>query len=694
MGNKNKAILTELLGAEAPSLPKRPLSRDSELLQELTRPIASQVATEESAVDFAIPDRYQPGNSPENPLPDSPEGFLSRAALKLGESTAELFTRGRPESTIKYLRGKYREVDYKPETGVVVKDKDGKWKQLDMQKEGVDPWTMSEFISDAAEEVAPAILPTIGGALGAISPIPGGTALGIGAGMAANRVLGKYLGTYDATPGEMASDVSIDTISYLLGNKLAGATAKGVKALGASGFVKETLGNLGKLKEGLGNVGKDAFSLLFKTSGVTSKAAKQLVSEPLEVRSEITGVLAGLTNFAKPLDQVSGELDDKITHYFKNQILQPAKQMLSTGYRSRLADALKHPDASKVSVNLSKIADPFFNMMEQRGLVKAMREKSGKVQQYILEPFEKLQATFQGAESVPFLQREAYGSLKAFVSNVNHFVKSPEQKGRAGIALALKARTSLDDFYYSAIRSNESLAPILSEFTKPLRERLFSSIKGSPEVLRKVANASNFYSKYLPMANDASRMVGQLGKEGVGNRLQYLNNYVNQYFKTNGNREFIESITSEDFAGKAGKEALTKLLNLHAAQEFIHRMPSINFHGGFSTGAVGLLRLGGTLIGVTSPRVQARVFGSLALGAKGLKLAFSQVRPDMGQAIKGLPYLMEFRKNIVDMTPEQRKGLIANPELLKMLQGVTIQAAQSEDTTQEQLLKESGLFNE
>lgn len=193
---------------------------------------------------------------------------------------------GNRKGNIGYLKSRFQDAGVTDTGDVVVKDK-GIWKRTDLDGLGGDDgWTVSELMGDLAD-VGGDIAVGTGAALGTVATGGAGAAIASAAastGAASaikNNILGRVMGTYDATPMEAAKDIALDAII--------GAAGEGV-ALGAKNYVlpaiKNGLKKIGGLEEtsqsllanvlsGLDDQGPDAYRHLFAHGDDATKLAAE-----------------------------------------------------------------------------------------------------------------------------------------------------------------------------------------------------------------------------------------------------------------------------------------------------------------------------------------------------------------------------------------------------------------------------------
>lgn len=192
-------------------------------------------------------------NTPETADALSPASWEDRAKLKAGN----------PRGNLEYFKNKFEDARYTPENGIVVKDKDNVWKQVDPSFLGTGtPWEktkelMKDLTADMAIPIAEGLAQTAGSALGIYG---GGAAAGpvgsmagnlwgaMAAGAGASKLkytFGKLWGTYHPdSPEEELHDVATDTFMAGAMAAIAPGIAPAAKGLSkAFGFLKDNLQN-------------------------------------------------------------------------------------------------------------------------------------------------------------------------------------------------------------------------------------------------------------------------------------------------------------------------------------------------------------------------------------------------------------------------------------------------------------------
>jgi hypothetical protein len=267
-------------------------------------------------------------NTPDNPVERSPVGLMDRLKLSMGNAKGQLA----------YLKNNYQDAQLRENGDLIVKDK-GAWYTVDPRGLGDGTgWDIAkELVGDVldlgkdavttAGQVAGSAVGVAGGAPGMVA----GAAAGGGLASGATIALGRILGTYDATPQEMARDVALDTLLSAGGEAVAlGAKAAIVPA------AKKALAGLNKAAPEV----KSMVTSLYATStGASESNIARLIERPEPVNAELDSLIkgAGAKADSQNLLRLSREKAIKAAE----PLLQDAQKSLSAEWRSRVGDIVR-----------------------------------------------------------------------------------------------------------------------------------------------------------------------------------------------------------------------------------------------------------------------------------------------------------------------------------------------------------------
>ena len=449
---------------------------------------------------------YADGSNPNKAIPKAIDGATwNRIKLSFGNKS--------PEQTVKYLEADYGvgNVTQSKSGAIVVKNKkDGAWYQLDPEGGGQGDFVdralerTRDILADNADiaasigvgiATAGAAAPLAAGLTG-LAAVGGAGAVGAasGAGGAMGRILmGRLVGTYDATPEQMARDIGVETLLGMAG----GAFVPGVK-YGKQGLAKM----FAKAQPELKKAAPGSKEIMQKIIGFTSGAGEDAVAHWMDN--------------AKVPKFISQYADDAEGAILKNieETKQIAQNVVSAkrGYAADLygkfaeeaGDNFK-PWVGKI-FTASNVETPPLSLMNEG----VLKYGNGKL-------------TLNVADDVTnvFGRKESLGVLKPLVDVVNDFNRAAPAVGKDGAKqyLVFKERLNAALLKAEAVATapgkNEMLA--LNEARKLKAELLTAyankaiDIKKAPEMVGKLAAIDKEYARISALTDDFETAVRKGG---------------------------------------------------------------------------------------------------------------------------------------------------------------------------------------
>jgi len=646
------------------------------------------------------------GSSPFDPIPDSPVDFFTRIGLQFGN------TRGK----IKRLKKDFDDVRYDEDKGrIVVLDK-GDWHMADPNQLLGDgnAWDLREALVDSVEFVAEEFLPTAG-ALGlaatgsVIAPGPGtvaGVVAGDVAGRSANMLIGRLIGTFDATAGEVARDLTWDTI-FALGGVGLGKLVRGSKELIKAGAKKlfKKVSNLPtveamttalkNIKEfASANVKEPIKAMLAAGTGVTKEAADNAIERPEFLERNLNRALR--RGVKKELTTVIDEAREA-TILEGQKYLGGAKKALNSVFGKRKDELLADPNISSFRADVPKIADDFMGSLSNIGLLRPVKNKAGKTLAYRLTSDQELDKLLQGADDIPFLRRSAQRSLKKLVEEINPLLRRGPLTGRKGAEAAIKIRSSFNEAVFEATKSNpvlEDAIRIQSRRAKDVFRAAFTGPNVPNSVGEKFSRMNDFYSQNVAFAIDGVKMAG-LKREGSAIRTSAA--FVSSFAEGRGATADANKILFKRLRGiynaDGQTEAANRFIDLHTAEQFLKRFPHFatsKVGAGIGPGGLAVNVARTALTPIASPRLNARIVGSVANGNIFVPTLSDALQSD--PILGRIPFIKQMRDSITQLSVEEKDTLLASPDVFNNMLNTVINAPIEEEQTLRQLLEGSGVI--
>lgn len=260
------------------------------------------------------------GADPESAINEPILDIADRAKMQLGNE----------EGNVSYLKEKFADAAVNSAGRITVKAEDGKWYYADPNlSEDWDAWEQSKelFADTVIDAIQPGMLAAgavAGGAAGTLVAPGAGTAGGAVTGVAFAEYLrtsmGRYVGTYEATPVEQTRDIAFETVMEYTGNKIMpGQKPTFRKVYNA---MEKTAKNFGKKA---GDVVWDFWGSL-ATSPAATRTFRENPKRVLKIMKENGGF------FSRPADFIDNVTKSKVAEV--ERLAKSANQMLSKAYVS------------------------------------------------------------------------------------------------------------------------------------------------------------------------------------------------------------------------------------------------------------------------------------------------------------------------------------------------------------------------
>lgn len=332
-------------------------------------------------------------NTPDQPVEVSPLGVVERAAV-VGI--------GNEKGKLNYLKSRFQDVKYDPQGGLVVKDKNV-WRAVDPAGlGGGDAWEMSKELAKDVGDLADIGLSMAGsaagaafgaatgagvgalgglmvggppgaiagGAAGAVAGGIAGAGIGGGASKAGALLLGRYIGTYDATPEQMMKEVAVETAASLVGQALP------VGAKATAGWWNKTFNAAKELPPETQGIFKQ---IIVEGLGKSTGAGTEVVETMFKDPSRTSGLISKYTQRAAGSVSQRAKMMADDQYKFFQAALEPARRNLTRKYGEALDELYGAVDDSfKVDVRGS-MTNAFEDLVEQ-GVLRRSQLKSGAIE--------------------------------------------------------------------------------------------------------------------------------------------------------------------------------------------------------------------------------------------------------------------------------------------------------------------------
>lgn len=461
---------------------------------------------------------YADGSAPEKAIHKAIDG-AAWARTKLA------FSNKNPQEQVSYLEKDFGAGNVKLSKGgnITIKDKNSNaWYQLDPVGAGQGDWMEKalektrDILADNADlavsvgltvATAGAAAPLAAGLTG-IAAVGGAGAVGAASGAASGMgkvLLGRLVGTYDATPEEMLKDIGLEIVLGLAGNAFIPGVKYGARELGAM-FKKSA--------PVLAEAAPESKKLLTKIIGMTSGQGEEVASHWVNNQAKVGNELA---KYGKDLE--SGILANiNQTKQFAEEVVQ-AKRAYSKDIYTKFAEEAGENFAPNVGRVFNKAAVGSMPVdLVDSGILKWDGVK-GVIN---LNSVDDIMKSNPELGSI-FTEPKARRLLTPVLNVVNTFNKVSPASGKAGAEQFLTFKNRLS----AALRQSQAMASEagldsaymdVSKFAGQLKSayvnRAVDGIK-HPELMQKLISTDKAYQQVSELIRPFTETVKNANKIGI-----------------------------------------------------------------------------------------------------------------------------------------------------------------------------------
>ena len=620
------------------------------------------------------------GSSPTSAINESPVSLADRAKLSVGNE----------RGTISYLKSKFPDVKKTKSGMFAVLNNDGLWYNVDPENlgDGSPIQKMKEAIADYGVDILPELI-GVGASIGT-AMATGGTSIpaqigavaaagGTGAALgSAKIVMGKLLGTYQATPEEVARDIALETLINA-GGQVVGA---------AAGFAIPKVGEaLAKAGRGLSKLNPASKEAIAKVSSFFTKVPEEDVLLWANKPEAVGRVLKQYGSVAKNSDDLLALVNND-----NLRMMPKLADDVAQGMQKMYGDGLENI-ASNVGDNFNpKIHNAIFKSFEDLAGDSGVFKKVGgsfKLRgdntfkrsgfDFELHNFNKFNKILSNnGETV--LNQESYNFLKSYLSNLlssrGGFPTASGVQGAKNLVRFEKMSSDLLHRAYSVSKADPNIQPALKHIID-MHNRIERNIATG------MAESSGYklYSDALGKLKSSYSSIKNEASELLAARSNYLSGGKNiQDYASIYDKLFKSTITTTK-AGQA-RIGLPKAIaelgdNSKIASELLDTM-HLNRA---ASNAVHTFRPG--LAGTLAPGIMV---GSGFNPAAVATTAAMSPRLNY-EAIKRIGPLLQGSKFVKSLPPDQKTAFFNNPEALQKYFGAILQAPEVHEATKNKLME-------
>lgn len=658
--------------------------------------------------------------------PDEIENIVyNRASTSLQQSPVSPEERaklafGNVEGNLTYLSKKFDEAAYHPDHGISVK-KDGLWYAVDPSLLGKgDAWDKTKALvkhgfglldnpdlkGDLAElgpEAINAVSTGVGGVLGAAAGIgaaaatmgaaapliPYAEAAGVAAGGAVSggirTLMGKALGTYEASPDQIVEDIGMESLMSLGGHALAAG-------------VKPTLGAIVNASK---NISRSATELtkdsIANVVGGMTKAGNVATRTLLDHSGEVG---ATITRAAKA---AGGNVNKAIDHVvqLKNQavenLLTTANEALPNKYGELLDTLLEKAGKVDFKVNMRGVVENTFDTLEQLGLgrkiekstlsdkmIEAEARITGKTFDEIASAADKnlgfkFFSTKQFVEKVAggadaeLLSAEERASLNPLIKVIQQFGNVGELKGKAAAKVLKNFEKNLNQLSQRAFESdNEAYKRLVGKISGAFRNNVTREFE-EQGLGAEYGALSQLYGEFGDAVNMSRRILRS--DKGLETLTNQLSSAPGKGATSKGLRDTLVNLL-----GQQGEDQVKNISILNSAEKFLPRAPQ---WGLFQMLGVGGVALGNNMMDLGT---KAMVLGGGALASsprfmgRALQVGATPIEQTITYGLKATDWLKQ-------RTPQELKLLLGNDQAFQSFMRPVMTAPMMESQMREGLIQ-------
>lgn len=595
-------------------------------------------------------------NTPKNPIQDSPVSPIDRVTYA---------TIGSTKGFVAKLKNDFDAVQVDQNNGIVVK-KGPAWYAVDPSITANH--SPKELATDLLE-VLPAgmVAAATTGAAIALAPAAAATAVGAGAaavlgGVAAGTLrtsLGRFVGTYQASPEEQIFDIGMEGLANLGGHLIApgGDVTKGIFASAA----RKVAAAGGAAKEAVA-------SFLGMTSGAGRELSEFAIDNMPRVLTRIEGYAARGGGSSAIQTQAKSAAEDTAREW-----LDQAQDDLQGQFKDGMNRLFQEAGNKKMSISMSDVVQGAEDALESTGLGKFVEDENGTRR---FMPLTEQEKVFTGSiDPAP----ETFDAVKRLADSIARFRQVDQLEGPDGARRLVNLNKALNRAVRSAANGPEDLQAAVGLAASGYKQSLGQAFANAGLGKEYVAmNAP--YIQYSDIVDTANRLLQQ--DNGVSS---FVKDVVRPNQAQNFKADFTRGLLS--LTGDKGQAFLDKIQLNQAAFHFAPIAPKMGV-ATFLYGAGGASLARGSPLGAlgavgavaaTSPRIGLTAVGSAA--------KVVGVPAEMAQKV--LPYayqLSDALKAIPAMNAT--KQVLSNPQVIGEMLRQTIMAPQHEEMTRRLLLQQ------
>ncbi|NIO44981.1 MAG: hypothetical protein GTN36_05520 [Candidatus Aenigmarchaeota archaeon] len=642
--------------------------------------------TREIDPNFKIPKDFSIDiNTPETALDtESPLSLMERASLSFGNIKGKQ----------KFLKEKFEDVKF-TDKGIIVKDK-GVWKQIDPTGLGNGSALdlAEEFAGDIADWMGET--PIFAGAL-ATSPTLAGTVGGASVGAGVKFAFGKMLGTYDASPEELVTDIGMEAALATLGYGVGSiATKVGPKMFEATSKVFNPSLARKVIPKNLDNMSNDAKDILASILNFTTRKSpvsiNRLINNSDEVLKEMDLLIKNSPKKTGINEIKSNVILDSIRPIKAS--LQALKKTDSKIFEDLQEQIFKAKDINKYTFDgFDAALDTFYKELKENSAIADSFLKINPKTNQILGVKSESQI-FKTIGSLDIDSSLAINDVRRSLQEVLKFQKRKStqaaskgfNRGRKAAEDILEVKRAVQQLYHES--------DVSSKMQGKMSAPIHNFINKIDESFMNLPEAGKAYKKTMEHWKGTTDMINTTGQLGAASRTQTVNKilrsdknieiFINKLISNEGKNPIDKALfnTLEDYVtnkklGAAHSRVFNKTLNKLAAADMYEKVPTTqNLAGAAALAAgavVGTTATGGPLAGlatagvaasVISPRFAARNVGRLLRSGETIKRAANIPRNVANKMLEPLSSTKEF---IFRLSPKQKLELRSNPQLLNKL---------------------------
>lgn len=513
----------------------------------------------------------------------------------------------------------------------------------------------------------------LGSPLGPLGAAAGGIA---GAGLAGlgtgsiKTLLGRALGTFDASPADTANDIGMEALMNM-GAETVGLGAKPAlsQLVKAGSFIKGQANDITK-------------SLISNTMGGITGAGAPAINAVIEDGSGVASkvkIAANASENAAQMKDFTG--NKKITS--ANQLLQSATDALPNKYGELLNNLIDSADSKNLTVNVGNVASNAIQSIEDKGFGQIVKQGSD----YSFKPFSPQDLADRASKGLPteILDDSSASAISDVVNKLNGFSKIGEVQGSAAAKVLTGLNKAMNQTSKDAMKgaqNNPAYVRALSAATNGFRDGVADAFDKAG-LGDQYNQMQGIYSEFANSVNKARTTLNNDGAEAFVNK---LTSAAGKNLTAKGDAQLLVSLAGDD-----GQDMYRNIVQWDAAQKLSPWAPKFGLFKPIVGGEIAGTSVGMPLAGAAAGAASIP-FSSPRVAMQGVRAGTATLNGLSAMSEPVINYMMQAKDFLSGTSRLGMSQLLKDPHALGAVLTTPVQAAQQENQDTMSLLQKGGVI--